>query len=286
MPLGKEIKVLQFVNYAISSGGGGSEPTPERKRLSLRKYDPVNQIGVAGAELTVYNTDGSICTQGITNESGYLIFELPEDGTYTYKETKAPDGYYLNPTVQHLIIENGKVVNQENRILYDYPYIDVVIEKKDAEDGSMIPKTLLQIIDPNGDVIFHGPTDESGECKILAKKNGIYRIVEMKPAKGYEMSESPWQFYVAYDGTVGGETTLYNEKEDKPVGIGRIYAHYDSEKGTSGSYGFDIPGWLKTPKAGDTTDSNKWYALAVLFMAGAGSVLFFGKKGKKEEDEA
>ena len=286
MPLGKEIKVLQFVNYAISSGGGGSEPTPERKRLSLRKYDPVNQIGVAGAELTVYNTDGSICTQGITNESGYLIFELPDDGTYTYKETKAPDGYYLNPTVQHLIIENGKVVNQENRILYDYPYIEVVIEKKDAEDGSMIPNTLLQVIDPDGDVIFHGPTDESGECKILAKKNGIYRIVEIKPAKGYEMSEAPWQFYVAYDGTVGGETTLYNEKEDKPVGIGRIYAHYDSEKGTSGSYGFDIPGWLKTPKAGDTTDSNKWYALAVLFMAGAGAVLFFGKKGKKEEDEA
>ena len=49
MPLGQETKEIRFVNYAISSGGGGGGTTPGKRQLSIRKYDPVNQIGVAGA---------------------------------------------------------------------------------------------------------------------------------------------------------------------------------------------------------------------------------------------
>lgn len=84
-----------------------------------------------------------------------------------------------------------------------------------------------------------------------------------------------------------GETTLYNEKIDKRVGIGRIYAHYESTNGSSGSYGLGVPDWLKQPKAGDTTDSFKWYVLATIFAMGAGGLVLIGRrKGKKKDDEA
>lgn len=110
-----------------------------------------------------------------------------------------------------------------------------------------------------------------------------YRIVEIEPANGYERSEAPWQFLVSYDGTIAGETTLYNEKIDKRVGIGRIYAHYESTNGSSGSYGLGVPDWLKQPKAGDTTDSFKWYVLATIFAMGAGGLVLIGRrKGKKK----
>ena len=287
MPLGQETKEIRFVNYAISSGGGGGGTTPGKRQLSIRKYDPVNQIGVAGAELTVYSVDGSLYLKGITDESGYLIFTMPTDGTYTYQETEAPAGYYLNPTVQYLYIKDGKVTNPENRTLYDYPNVEVILEKKDSEDGTAVPDTLLQVTDPDGQVVFHGRTDETGECKVLAGKAGTYRIVEIEPANGYERSEAPWQFLVSYDGTIAGETTLYNEKTDKKVGIGRIYAHYESTNGSSGSYGLGVPDWLKQPKAGDTTDSFKWYVLATIFAMGAGGLVLIGRrKGKKKDDEA
>ena len=287
MPLGQETKEIRFVNYAISSGGGGGGTTPGKRQLSIRKYDPVNQIGVAGAELTVYSVDGSLYLKGITDESGYLIFTMPTDGTYTYQETEAPAGYYLNPTVQYLYIKDGKVTNPENRTLYDYPNVEVILEKKDSEDGTAVPDTLLQVTDPDGQVVFHGRTDETGECKVLAGKAGTYRIVEIEPANGYERSEAPWQFLVSYDGTIAGETTLYNEKTDKKVGIGRIYAHYESTNGSSGSYGLGVPDWLKQPKAGDTTDSFKWYVLATIFAIGAGGLVLIGRrKGKKKDDEA
>lgn len=287
MPLGQETKEIRFVNYAISSGGGGGGTTPGKRQLSIRKYDPVNQIGVAGAELTVYSVDGSLYLKGITDESGYLIFTMPTDGTYTYQETEAPAGYYLNPTVQYLYIKDGKVTNPENRTLYDYPNVEVILEKKDSEDGTAVPDTLLQVTDPDGQVVFHGRTDETGECKVLAGKAGTYRIVEIEPANGYELSEAPWQFLVSYDGTIAGETTLYNEKTDKKVGIGRIYAHYESTNGSSGSYGLGVPDWLKQPKAGDTTDSFKWYVLATIFAIGAGGLVLIGRrKGKKKDDEA
>ena len=287
MPLGQETKEIRFVNYAISGGGGGGGTTPGKRQLSIRKYDPVNQIGVAGAKLTVYTSDGSLYLKGITDESGYLTFAMPVDGTYTYQETEAPAGYYLNSSVQYLYIKDGKVTNLENRTLYDYPNVEVILEKKDSEDGTAVSDTLLQVIDPDGQVVFHGRTDETGVCKILAGKAGIYRIVEIEPANGYERSEAPWQFLVSYDGTIAGETTLYNEKTDKKVGIGRIYAHYESTNGSSGSYGLGVPDWLKQPKAGDTTDSFKWYVLATIFVIGAGGLVLIGRrKGKKKDDEA
>ena len=287
MPLGQETKEIRFVNYAISGGGGGGGTTPGKRQLSIRKYDPVNQIGVAGAKLTVYTSDGSLYLKGITDESGYLTFAMPVDGTYTYQETEAPAGYYLNSSVQYLYIKDGKVTNLENRTLYDYPNVEVILEKKDSEDGTAVSDTLLQVIDPDGQVVFHGRTDETGVCKILAGKAGIYRIVEIEPANGYERSEAPWQFLVSYDGTIAGETTLYNEKTDKKVGIGRIYAHYESTNGSSGSYGLGVPDWLKQPKAGDTTDSFKWYVLATIFAIGAGGLVLIGRrKGKKKDDEA
>lgn len=287
MPLGQETKEIRFVNYAIGGSGGGGGTTPGKRQLSIRKYDPVNQIGVAGAELTVYTADGSLYLKGITDESGYLTFAMPQDGTYMYQETEAPAGYYLNPAVQYLYIKDGKVTNPENRTLYDYPNVEVILEKKDSDDGTAVPDTLLQVIDPDGQVVFHGRTDEAGVCKVLAGKAGTYRIVEIEPANGYERSEAPWQFLVSDDGTVVGETTLYNEKIDKKVGIGRIYAHYESMNGSSGSYGLGVPDWLKQPKAGDTTDSFKWYVLATIFAMGAGGLVLIGRrKGKKKDDEA
>ena len=287
MPLGQETKEIRFVNFAINGGGGGGGTTPGKRQLSIRKYDPVNQIGVAGAKLTVYSADGSLYLKGITDESGYLTFAMPADGTYTYQETEAPAGYYLNPAVQYLYIKDGKVTNPENRTLYDYPNVEVILEKKDSEDGTAVPDTLLQVTDPAGLVVFHGRTDEAGACKVPAGKAGTYRIVEIEPANGYERSEAPWQFLVSYDGTIAGETTLYNEKIDKRVGIGRIYAHYESTNGSSGSYGLGVPDWLKQPKAGDTTDSFKWYVLATIFAMGAGGLVLIGRrKGKKKDDEA
>ena len=165
--------------------------------------------------------------------------------------------------------------------------MEVILEKKDSEDGTAVPDTLLQVTDPAGQVVFHGRTDEAGACKVPAGKAGTYRIVEIEPANGYERSEAPWQFLVSYDGTIDGETTLYNEKIDKRVGIGRIYAHYESTNGSSGSYGLGVPDWLKQPKAGDTTDSFKWYVLATIFAMGAGGLVLIGRrKGKKKDDEA
>lgn len=82
MPLGQETKEIRFVNYAISSGGGGGGTTPGKRQLSIRKYDPVNQIGVAGAELTVYSVDGSLYLKGITDESGICIYYADRRNLY------------------------------------------------------------------------------------------------------------------------------------------------------------------------------------------------------------
>ena len=58
--------------------------------------------GLAGAQFTLTRTDGDSKTGTktytiTTDENGVAQFDRLDEGTYTVKETKAPDGYALNP---------------------------------------------------------------------------------------------------------------------------------------------------------------------------------------------
>lgn len=99
----KDMEALQeFVvkNYKIthSGGGGGTpdKPKPSAEYMELYKIDGRTGQKLAGARITVYGPDGSVYTEGITNEAGVIRFKKPSKGVYTFKETEAPRGYYLN----------------------------------------------------------------------------------------------------------------------------------------------------------------------------------------------
>ena len=67
----------------------------------LIKYDSTNGNAVAGATLDVYNAAGEKVFTGVTDSYGRVYVALANGeplpaGTYTFKESKAPNGYKLN----------------------------------------------------------------------------------------------------------------------------------------------------------------------------------------------
>ncbi|MBL3531598.1 LPXTG cell wall anchor domain-containing protein [Companilactobacillus zhachilii] len=76
--------------------------------VKLHKTDSKNaQIGVPGAEYTLYNSDGSVVETKVTDENGYIQIDGLKPGDYYFKETKAPNGYDLNDTEYHFTIISG-----------------------------------------------------------------------------------------------------------------------------------------------------------------------------------
>ncbi|MCR4428445.1 MAG: SpaA isopeptide-forming pilin-related protein, partial [Caldiserica bacterium] len=80
--------------------------------LTLRKIS-TGGTGLAGAEFTLFGPDGVTPVRvGTTDSNGTLTFYGIPYGSYTLKETKAPEGYYEISTTWNVVINSqGIVIN-------------------------------------------------------------------------------------------------------------------------------------------------------------------------------
>ncbi len=95
------------------------DPNGDKIALTVRKVDGANQNKyLSGAEFVLTRTDGKYYSNGTwvdtetkltTNGEGEILFNGIEDGSYTLKEKKAPDGYYLLKDAVLITVENGKL---------------------------------------------------------------------------------------------------------------------------------------------------------------------------------
>lgn len=66
--------------------------------VSLQKFDRDDMVtGVPGAEYTLYKSDGTPIDTQKTNELGVITVNNLTPGSYYFQETKAPEGYDINP---------------------------------------------------------------------------------------------------------------------------------------------------------------------------------------------
>ncbi|MDR4934523.1 SpaA isopeptide-forming pilin-related protein [Companilactobacillus paralimentarius] len=75
----------------------------------LQKFDRDDlTVGVSGAEYTLYGDDGIALETAVTNELGVIKIDNLKPGKYYFLETKAPEGYDLNPDkIPFTITENS-----------------------------------------------------------------------------------------------------------------------------------------------------------------------------------
>ena len=84
-----EIQTFSFANTRITSSGGGGSHRPQKEYISFKKTD-VNHLPVPGAEFTFYDQWENEMDRAVSDEKGYFSIPKPSDGTYTFRETKAP----------------------------------------------------------------------------------------------------------------------------------------------------------------------------------------------------
>ena len=156
--------------------------------VSLGKKDAVTTLGVAGAEITIYDSTGKVYAKGITDENGiYTVKNIPA-GKYTFKETFAPEGYELNTTeFEFEITEDGEVIG--DNVVLDDPN-RFVVKKVDKNGNAISGATFEMVNDVSGDVFATLTSGSDGIVVFEYIPHGKYTIREIAAPNGFKLSDA------------------------------------------------------------------------------------------------
>lgn len=159
------------------------------EKTNSRTGDPIE-----GVEFLVTKFNGEQIGYYETDESGLIVIEGLEEGTYLVKETKEAKGYKLDSEAKEVEIKDGKrtTLKVEND-----PMSSVLIHKIDSVTGEGIPGVKFLLYDSDNEPIGQFETDDEGYICIRKElPEGKYKLRELEPAEGYISDNSEKTLYV------------------------------------------------------------------------------------------
>lgn len=268
--------VLSDETFAVTVNEDGAvieveiENTLIRGTVQLTKVDkdyPDNKL--TGAEFAVYRDfnsnkelDADDELLGTLTETGTGVYEMLDliYGGYFVKETKAPEGFYLDDNAYYFeIIENGKTVTVENEAgkgFVNAAQVGSLKIIKTSSDGK-VEGFSFRVTGPNGySEIF--TTDKNGEILIENLRIGEYVVSEVSDGASAAYILPADKTASVFEGAVT-KVEMHNKLRD-------------------------------TPKTGDDSNPTLWKwltAIGVLGFAacGGGCVAYAMKKRRKDGAE-
>ena len=231
-----------------------SQQIPGSDKMYLYKTDAATGQGIKGVEFSIYRPNGNLYLTVNTGEDGYAKFDMPENGTYSYKETKSAPGYLATNHTYAFTIKNGEVAENSIVSVVNYRSPEVIIQKADTETMEKLAGAELEIRDEAGEPVFKGITNKNGIISFLPIRSGQYTVHEIKAPAGYRKIDSFLTICITDDGIITGELTMFNSPERRNR-KGIITAKYQSNlnyPGIISHRGTGFWNWLsKLPGTGD-----------------------------------
>ena len=261
--------VLSEKVYPVTVDADGAVIEVEIKNTRIRgtvqliKTDrdyPDNKL--TDAEFTVYRDsngnkelDADDELVGTLTETGIGVYEMSDllYGGYFVKETKAPEGFYLDDNAYYFeIVEDGKTVTVENEAgkgFVNAPQVGSLKIIKTSSDGK-VDGFSFRVTGPNGYVgVF--TTDKNGEIIIDDLRIGEYVVSEVSD----------------------GASSAYVLPADKTASVfegavTKVEMHNEL---------------LDTPKTGDDSNPALWLALLGISAAGVAALGVVGFRKRRKE---
>ena len=262
--------VLSDKTFAVTVDKDGAvieveiENTLIRGTVQLMKVDkdyPDNKL--TGAEFAVYRgsnsnkeLDADDELLGTLTETGIGIYEMPDlcYGGYFIKETKAPEGFYLDEHAYYFeITEHGKTVTVENEAGKGFVNAAQVGSLKIIKTSSdnKVAGFSFRVTGPNGySEIF--TTDKNGEILIENLRVGEYVVSEVSDGASSAYVLPADKTASVFEGAVT-KVEMHNELRD-------------------------------TPKTGDDSNPALWLVLLGVSAAGAATLGVVGFRKRRKED--
>ena len=194
---------------------------------------PDHQKDADGNRIVLYAKD-TLVTTITTGESGKAVAKDLPLGRYYVVETKAPEGFVLNPEPVKVALtyqdQDTSIVEAEAIVGNDRQKISISVEKQDAENGRVLSGAVFGIynkkdIQANGKVLVKADTllqemtsDENGMATCtLDLPFGEYYVKELKAPEGFVSSDEVLEFVAEYQGQETKIVSLQAVKKNEPT---------------------------------------------------------------------
>ena len=152
----------------------------------------------------------------IPNSKIQIQFLLPQipvaPGTYTFKETYAPDGYALNEAEMRFTVDADGNVTGDTTIRDDYTRFSL---RKVDESGKPLAGVMFGLKKADGMLMMTAKTDAKGMATFEKVPFGTYMLVETRALPGYLKADT--EIRLTVDGTFVNPkepiATVINERQ-------------------------------------------------------------------------
>ena len=166
--------------------------------IVVRKIDGATGEPLSGAQFKITNVNGeavsgytgAVGSNGIftTDANGEIALNRLQPGTYTIRETKAPDGYVIDDQPQTVVLN----ANDTRTVTFaDAPKGGLIIKKFDAVTRRPLADAEFKVTKANGELVANngGRTSSNGIYKTDA--NGQITLVKLSPT-AYVVTDVIW----------------------------------------------------------------------------------------------
>jgi len=181
-------------------------------RVTLTKTDITGQKTLPGATIEVKDEQGKVIYRETTDANGQLPQIPVAPGTYTFKETYAPDGYALNEAEMRFTVDADGNVTGDTTIRDDYTRFSL---HKVDENGKPLAGVMFGLKKADGMLMMTAKTDAKGMATFEKVPFGTYTLVETQALPGYLKADT--EIRLTVDGTFVNPkepiATVVNERQ-------------------------------------------------------------------------
>ena len=236
------INRVEFVDAAMGS-------------LVIRLEDQADGHKLEGGRFQLYFAEtGKLISEGVTDNSGSIVWGSLLPGRYIIKQTYAPDKYTIVDAEKE-----GIVVSGETTIVVFKDYTaGLVIEKVDRLTGETLAGARFQVT-RNSDNIVIGEyeTDSNGLALVSGLTEGMYSVEELKAPTGYAIDEEAklvhvkvgTEAHVTFQDTPNAGITIQTVDKDTQAPLSGVVIEVWQQNGVLvNTYTSDTTGVIQTDK--------------------------------------
>lgn len=194
-----ETKTIEFYSDGSTSGQVIFE-NHKLPHLTILKVDGNEATKpLAGAVFAVYKNTTYLGDTEPTDASGATEWFGQDgkgvtEGTYTFVEKVAPEGYVLNETPQNIYIDPAKTNGVELFLTFkNYVKPALIIKKLDKDTDKGVAGAVFEIYKDGTRIEVDCTTDDEGKCEIMDLEPGTYEVREINPPAGYNLDDPKTQ---------------------------------------------------------------------------------------------